>query len=94
MPKKRDLMAVFGKRLDIPREMLPGGFSLELCGTGELTVRGCKRILSYAEQQILLQLPSHTLLVEGEGLLCSAFCAGAVTVSGEIRALTIGEGMR
>ncbi len=92
MQKKRDLMAAFGRKLDIPREMLPGGFSLEMCGTGELTVRGCKRILSYAQERIVLEIGKRTLCVQGKELLCSAFCAGAVTVSGEIKALTIEEG--
>ena len=32
MPKKRDFLARFGERLDIPREALPGGFGLTLSG--------------------------------------------------------------
>ena len=91
MPKKGDLLARFGAKLDIPREALPGSFGMTLSGQRELTVRGCKKILAYGEERIELAVGSIRLAIEGEGLLCSAFGAGSVTVTGKIVAICFEE---
>ncbi len=94
MRKKRELMDVFGEKLDIPRELLPGGFALSLSGREELTVRGCRRILAYSEERIVLLLGKTALAIQGRRLLCSAFEAGAVVVKGSIDTLSFEkEGM-
>lgn len=82
MRRKKEFFTRFGERLDIPREALPGGFGLSMSGQNELTVRGCRKILSYGADCISLSLGSITLSVEGEGLLCTVFEAGNVTVQG------------
>ena len=87
MRRKRGLLGRFGERLDIPREMLPGGFSLVLSGTRELTVNGCGRILEYTDARISLRVGKKILRVAGKDLLCAAFGGGSVTVTGEIAAL-------
>jgi len=91
MPRSRDLLSNFSKRLDIPREALPGGFGLTLSGESELTVRGCKRILSYGSELICLRVGKTRLFVRGKGLFCTSFGAGCVTVSGRIMSLALGE---
>lgn len=92
MQKKGDFLARFGAKLDIPREALPGGFGISLSGQNELVVRGCKKILSYGEERIELSLGKLRLAIKGEGLLCSAFGGGAVTVVGKIVTLCFEEG--
>ena len=87
MRQKRGLLGRFGERLDIPREILPGGFSLVLSGTRELTVSGCGRILEYSDARISLRVGKKILLIVGKDLLCAAFGGGSVTVTGEIAAL-------
>ncbi|MBQ3064089.1 MAG: YabP/YqfC family sporulation protein [Clostridia bacterium] len=91
MRKKRDLLGRLAAGLDIPREALPGGFGLSLAGDSTLTVRGCKRILDYHDDCIVLAVGSRTLTVQGSALFCSAFAAGSVTVTGQIAALLLGE---
>ena len=92
MRKKKELLARIGERLDIPREALPGGFGLTLSGQNELTVRGCRRILHYGEDCIRLSLGKTVLSVMGEGLLCTAFGGGTVTVGGHICGILFGGG--
>ena len=92
MRRKRGLIARFGERLDIPREILPGGFSLVLSGTRELTVSGCGRILEYSDARISLLVGKKILRVAGSNLLCAAFGGGSVTVTGEIAALLFEKG--
>ena len=92
MRRKKELFARFGERLDIPREALPGGFGLSMSGQNELTVRGCRKILSYGADRISLSLGRVVLLIEGEGLLCTVFEAGSVTVQGFIARIGFDEG--
>ena len=73
MSEKKDFLARFGARLDLPREALPGGFSLLLSGQGEICVRGRARILSYKEDEILLFLEKRRVRVVGKKLLCASF---------------------
>lgn len=73
MSEKKDFLARFGARLDLPREALPGGFSLLLSGQGELCVRGRVRILSYKEDEVLLLVEKRRIRVLGKGLLCASF---------------------
>lgn len=91
MPKKKDFFTRFGERLDIPREALPGSFGMTLSGQEELTVRGCKKILSFGACEIRLAVGKCTLSIMGTGLFCSAFGAGCVTVTGKITSLCFEE---
>lgn len=93
MRKGRKMMERIGERLDIPSEVLPGGFSLTLAGGRELTLWGCRRILSYEENEILLAVGKRRLRVLGERLLCSAFGEKSITIAGEIASLHL-EGER
>ena len=94
MPKKRDFLARFGAKLDIPREALPGSFGLTLSGQEELVVRGCKKILAYGTACISLKVGKTVLTVYGESLFCTAFGVGCVTVTGRVSSLVFGEGVR
>ena len=84
MRRKKGFFTRFGEKLDIPREALPGGFGLSMSGQNELTVRGCRRILSYGADCISLSLGRVVLSVRGTELLCTVFEAGSVTVQGQI----------
>ena len=88
MRRGRDLMDVLSEKLDIPREGLPHGFALAMSGQCELRLFGCRHILSYSAEEIALSLGARTLHVRGRRLLCAAFGAGAVTVTGEIESLS------
>lgn len=92
MRRKKEFFTRFGERLDIPREALPGGFGLSMSGQNELTVRGCRQILAYGANCIALSLGKVALLVEGQGLLCTVFEAGSVTVQGLICKVSFEEG--
>lgn len=70
MNEKKDFLARLGARLDLPREALPGGFSLLLSGREELFVRGRARILSYRENEIVLLVENKKICVTGSCLFC------------------------
>ena len=93
MQEKKRVLGSLARRLDIPREALPGGFGLSMSGRRELTVRGCRRILAYGAERICLLLGGDlSLAVEGDRLLCTVFRAGSVTVEGDILSLRFEKG--
>lgn len=88
MQQKRRFWQSLTQRLDIPREALPGGFGLTASGARSVTVSGCRRILAYGDACIRLAVGKREVLtVEGEGLLCTVFRAGSVTVEGRLSCL-------
>lgn len=92
MRKNRDFFTRLGERLGLPREGLPGGFSAFFSGGNEVTVRGCRKILRYESEIIVLSVgKKKEISVLGRELICTAFNAETVTVTGDITALTLGE---
>ena len=91
MRKRGGMLGKLGEMVDIPPEVLPGGFLLTLSGKGELTLCGCRAILAYSAEEVCLSLGRLCLRVGGDGLLCTAFGAGSVTVAGHIRSLCLEE---
>ena len=91
MRRKKAFFYHLKEKLDIPREALPGGFSLSLFSGGELCVCGCKRILACGEKEVRLLLGRKTLCVLGEGLFCASFSSKTVTVTGDICVLRLAE---
>lgn len=65
--------------------------ALELRGRENLTVRGCRRILLYTEEEIRLLLCEYVLVIKGERLYCSSYYEDALRVDGIISALEIEE---
>jgi len=87
MSGKKDLFTRIGAYLDLPAEVLPGGFSVLLSGERELCVRGHSVICSYSEKQITLALGARWLTVEGEGLFCAELSEEKVLIIGTVTGL-------
>ena len=72
------------RALDLPPDVLPGESLVEIRGRGLLTVSGCRGISEYTPERIALSLKRGRLLVEGRGLGCASYLAGAVSIDGRI----------
>ena len=86
---KEGIRARIGKRFAV----LPLGAGRERAtveGKRRVTVYGCRKILVYSPGEIRLQLAKEVLCVQGEGLYCSSFSAGIVTVEGIIGGVLYG----
>ena len=95
MQQKRRFWQALAGRLDIPQEALPGGFSLTLSGQAAVTVSGCRRILSYGDTCIRLEIGGNEVLaIHGKRLLCTVFRAERMTVEGQISGLCFEGGAR
>ena len=93
MTKKRALWERMMSRLELPREALPFSFGLSLSGQGELVLYGCRGILRYEREEIVFAVWGREVWVQGEGLSCTAFGAGGVTVKGQISSVSFREGL-
>lgn len=63
-----------------------------LYGNRRVSVRGCRRILSYDPKEIRLALRDRELLLRGRDLRCTSFTGGCVTVEGILTAVELSEG--
>ncbi len=63
-------------------------------GVGGVTVYGCRKILLYSPREIRLCMSERILSVAGEGLFCSSFSAGAVSICGSITSVSVGQEVR
>jgi len=79
------------KALDIPPDVFPKETLIELRGRGAVTVKGGGAIRVYNDDIIKLAVKGGTVCVKGEGLSCSSYCRGAVTVEGRISAVVFEE---
>ncbi len=89
MREKKDFLTRISAYLDLPREALPGGFSVLLSGDSALCVQGEVAIRSYTEEQILLCVGKHLLCVEGKGLFCAELAAGKLLINGTVTGLLL-----
>ena len=92
MRDKGDFLHRLCEGLDIPKEILPGGFALFLSGQDELTLQGKCRILHHERQEIRLLIGKTTLSIQGQRLFCRAFFSERVTVCGRIDSLSFSSG--
>ncbi len=67
---------------------------LQLYGEHSVIAYGCRRILLYTQEEIqLLREKDAVLRILGDGLCCTCFSAGAVTVQGCIRGVLFESAM-
>ena len=86
MKNKEKLGARIKRALEID-EILGENDVLEMHGTRELTVRECRNIIHYADEEIKLALKEYVLTIKGDGLYCTSYSGGAVCVDGKIEEL-------
>ena len=91
--KKRERMGAvewLERKFDISPDIV-SGVRLEIRGQNRLLLQGCRKILKYGENEMLLDLGKTRLRVCGERLWCSSFVSGALGVSGHIRSVSFEE---
>lgn len=69
---------------DVPPELLCGGCHVEIRGRNRVTVRGCKKIVRYSTENIILKMKCDFLEIHGKRLCCLTYLSGAVVVEGLI----------
>ena len=80
--EKCTLPARVSRFLDVPSDMLLGGCYLEMHGQNHLRLQGCKRILCYTSEEIVLGLRRGRVRIRGRDLVCISYHAGWVIIEG------------
>lgn len=75
----------------LAEDIFGDGPFIELRGRREISVQGCRCILVCTETEVLLRLRDANLHLEGNGLRCTTYFSGAVSVHGEITLLRFDE---
>lgn len=82
MKKKKKYVRAF--RCGMRRES--GAF---LCSSREMTVSGCKKILHYAPDKVILLLTDGVMEVTGEGLNAATYFGREISLSGKIELIKL-----
>jgi len=69
---------------DVPPELLCGGCFAEIRGRHSITVRGCRRVIKYSPENVILKMKREIVAISGKRLRCLTYFSGAVTVEGII----------
>ncbi len=81
------------RKFDISPDIV-SGVRVEIRGQNKLLLEGCRKILKYGEQEMLLDLGKTRLRVCGERLWCTSFISGALGVGGHIVSVSFEEDAR
>ena len=95
-PRKKTLGDRVAGILGVPSDAvgLSNGFMAEMRGRCGVSVRGCRRILSYSRREIRLDTRDGAVSVLGADLFCTAYCADTVGIEGRIDAVLFEDGVK
>ena len=79
-------------KAELPSDALAGEVRIELRGRNLLFLCGCRRILKYTPELIVLSVKGGTVSVTGERLICTSYHSGTISLEGAISSVSFGEG--
>ncbi len=85
--EKRGFFEYLAVRADADGDSIAGDVYIEMRGKNSLLVKGCKRILGYSPEAVMLEIKKDKLRVKGKRLVCTSFHGGSVSVEGVIDSL-------
>ena len=88
--EKRTLFEYLAIKEDINTDTVTGDVYMELRGRNSLLVKGCRRILGYSPELVVLDLKRDKLTVRGKRLVCTSFYNRSVSVEGVITSIVFG----
>lgn len=76
-------------KTQLPCDLLSGEFRLELRGRRELYICGCKKIIEYNEQSIIVRTKAFDVCIEGCELVCASFHCSGIVIEGYIKGIRL-----
>ena len=76
---------------DIPVGTFGRCSSVEAVGNREVSICGCEGLVSYADDEVILNLCDNMMSVRGEGLTLRSFSGGRIAVCGRIDCIRYGN---
>ena len=71
-------------KTELPSDILEGEFSVEIRERSVLYMRGCRRIIKYSPEEMIMAARGFEVRIRGERLICTSYNCGAITVEGDI----------
>ncbi len=87
--EKHTFSALVASKLRLPGDLLPDEFRVEMRGTRLLYIYGCRRILKYSRDEMIVAAKAFAVTVSGTDLTCSFFYGGTVAIEGIINGFYI-----
>ena len=88
--ERRSLLEYLSVTGDIGGDSLAGDLYLEMRGRNSLIIKGCRRILAYSPECIILKAKKDTITIKGKRLACTSYHSGSVGIEGAIFSLIFG----
>ena len=85
--RKRRFTDLIFEKTGITSDEISGGVTLEMRGRNYLLISGCKRIEKYSPTVMVMRVGKDLLCVCGEGLICSSYHGGTVSIEGIINTI-------
>lgn len=89
--EKRGFLEFLAVKAELPSDVLGSDFRIELRGRNTLFMQGCRRILKYSPNEMIMSAHGFTVVIKGERLICSAYHSSTVTVEGNILSINFEE---
>ncbi len=81
---RRRILEYLSAKVELDGDAIAGEVRIELRGRNMLLLNGCRRILKYSTEEIIFAVRGDSVKVSGEGLVCTSYHSGAVSVEGSI----------
>ena len=82
--KIRELPQGLAEKYDMPEEILPGAASVTIFGGRQARIDGCRGILEYSQESLMLAMRKGRLMIRGANLVLKAMNTHELVVSGKI----------
>ncbi len=82
--RKRGISEYLSTVSEIPSDAMCGEVRIELRGRYQLFLTGCRRIIKYSPELMVLAVKGDLLNVSGERLICTSYHGGTVSIEGNI----------
>ena len=82
--KKANLIEFLSQKTALPSDVLTGDFRLEIRGRNSVITCGCRRILEYSPEKIVLAAKGFAVGIIGQRLICTTYHEGAICIEGYV----------
>ena len=91
--EKRGRLASFLRdSVSLPSDGFIGSFTVEMRGRELLFMQGCRGIVKYSKEEIILAAKGFFVSIKGNGLICTSYYGGTVTVEGKVNNIDFFDG--
>lgn len=82
--RKNRFFEYLTEKAELPADLLAGEFRIELRGRNTVFLHGCRRILKYSQNEMIMAAKGFSVSIRGDRLVCSAYHDGTVSIDGYI----------